>query len=109
MSERGSTIHWPDRRERILALASELAEARTLEKIDLNQVDGEFFWKICRDDVFSQLSAVAAAHAPRRAEGRTRIEQVYSDVYGLETNESSSNEDHPFITDYLKAGMDAPV
>jgi hypothetical protein len=40
-------LNWPTRRERILALASRLSHE--IDLIDLDEIDGEFFWRICGD------------------------------------------------------------
>src|SRR5215213_6817592 len=40
---------WPTRQDKILALAKNLYDAREL--IDLREIDGEFYWRICRDDL----------------------------------------------------------
>jgi hypothetical protein len=71
-------FHWPSRRERVLELAQRLS--RDLDAIDLDEVDGEFYWRICRDDLVEQLARLAAELAPNAAEGRTAIDEVFQDL-----------------------------
>ena len=50
------------RRERILALTKDLAD--DLEAVTLDEIDGEFYWRICRDDLLEPLTEFAASIAP---------------------------------------------
>jgi hypothetical protein len=40
--------------------------------VDIAEVDGEFYWKICRDDLFDPLSRLAASIAPHLLDSRLR-------------------------------------
>lgn len=62
--------HSATRRTRVLALAADLAD--DLETVDLDVVDGEFFWRCCHADLLERAEALAAdrprpigARAPR--------------------------------------------
>jgi hypothetical protein len=57
-----SVESWAARRDRILALAEAL-NAATGEVL-LAEVDGEFYWRLCRDDLLGPLTALAASLAP---------------------------------------------
>jgi hypothetical protein len=46
-----------------------------LETIDLDIVDGEFYWRICRDDLIAPLSDLAAPLAPHLGEGAERSDE----------------------------------
>ncbi len=46
----------PGRRERALALAEDLAE--DLAAVELDEVDGEFFWRCCRGDLLEAVEAL---------------------------------------------------
>jgi len=78
MSSTETTLPWPSRRDQILVLTGDLMTH--LDVIDLDELDGEFYWRICRGEVFRSLSELTFEIAPRAAEGRTRIEQVYADL-----------------------------
>jgi hypothetical protein len=56
------SAQWPSRQQRILTLTKNLYD--DLESVTLNEVDGEFYWRICRDDLFDPLSQLAASVAP---------------------------------------------
>jgi hypothetical protein len=73
-----SSTHWPSRRERILSLAGRLSA--DLDAIDLDDVDGEFYWRICRDDLLEPLAQLAASFTPNTLEGRTSYDQVFRDL-----------------------------
>jgi hypothetical protein len=49
-----------------------------VETIDLDIVDGEFYWRICRDDLLDPLSHLAASLAPHLGEGAERSD-AFSD------------------------------
>jgi hypothetical protein len=73
------TVDSTARRERILALATSLrAEVETL---DLQEIDGEFYWRICRDDLLEPLRQIAASCAPRSDKGRLAIHEVVADLH----------------------------
>ena len=108
MPSRDPTFPWPSRRERILALTSDLVDDLRLDRVDLNEIDGEFYWKICRDDIFGPLSGVAAAYAPRRAEGRIRIDEVDADLNELAMTDPPVAPRSPFLRDYFRVGKDLP-
>lgn len=57
-----------DRRRRVLALLEELAD--DLAAVDLDAVDGEFYWRICRLDLLNQVEARCAALPPAVAAAR---------------------------------------
>src|SRR5829696_7656041 len=68
----------PSRRERILSLAEHLSA--NLDALDLDDVDGEFYWRICRDELVEQLVQLAASFAPSTAEGHPSYDQVFRDL-----------------------------
>ena len=61
------------RRERILALAKNLID--DLESVSLAEIDGEFYWRICRSDLLGPLEDLAASIGPNLG-GEQRSEQV---------------------------------
>ncbi len=65
-----SFTEWPNRRQRILDLAASLMADS--EHVEIAEVDGEFYWKICRDDLFDPLSRLAASIAPHLLDSRLR-------------------------------------
>jgi hypothetical protein len=44
---------WPSRRERILALAKNLTDA--IDSMTLEEIDGEFYWRICHGDLLEPV------------------------------------------------------
>ncbi len=57
--------HLPDHRRQIRALLTDLAEDRAA--LDLDTVDGEFYWRICRTDLLAAVEEhCAALTAPLR-------------------------------------------
>jgi hypothetical protein len=56
-----------------LALAKDLID--DLEAVDLNKIDGEFYWRMCRDDLLGPLSQLAESIAPHIADPARRNEQ----------------------------------
>jgi hypothetical protein len=52
-------IEWPDKRRRIL----DLTKNAQADAWSVDEVDGEFFWKICRDDKIEPLARPAASIA----------------------------------------------
>ena len=63
----------PDRRQQILDLAKNLFD--DLETVDLTEIDGEFYWRICRDDLLGPLSHLAESIAPHIVDPARRNEQ----------------------------------
>jgi hypothetical protein len=63
----------PSRRQQVLALVKILS--KNVETIDLNEIDGEFYWRICRDDLLGPLSQLAATDAPHILQGEVQIER----------------------------------
>jgi hypothetical protein len=70
---RSRSTPWPNRQQRILALTKSLFD--DLESVTLNEVDGEFYWRICRDDLLEPLSQLAASIAPHVLDARKRNDQ----------------------------------
>jgi hypothetical protein len=64
---------WPSRRLRILALTKSLID--DLGSVDLTEIDGEFYWRICRDDLLDPLTQLAASIAPHVVDADARIDQ----------------------------------
>ena len=46
----------PDRRERLLAFAGELVDE--IEILDLDTIDGEFYWRCCRTDLLTRIEGL---------------------------------------------------
>jgi hypothetical protein len=57
-----------------LALAKDLID--DLEAVDLNEIDGEFYWRMCRDDLLGPLSQLAESIAPHIVDPARRNEQL---------------------------------
>jgi hypothetical protein len=62
MTESSSIALRASRRKRILALAKRLTD--NLESLTLEEIDGEFYWRIVRDDLFDRLTELAGSIAP---------------------------------------------
>jgi hypothetical protein len=62
------------RRDRILALAERLTH--DIDLIGLAEVDGEFYWRVCRGDLLDGLSRLAASTAPHLLRGGTRTDRL---------------------------------
>src|SRR5215217_3681266 len=73
VQSKSSSIHEPDHRKRILALAKDLVD--DLEAVDLNEIDGQFYWRTCRDDLLGPLSQLAESIAPHIVDPARRNEQ----------------------------------
>jgi hypothetical protein len=52
----------PDRRKRLLAFADELAEE--LEALDIDAIDGEFYWRWCRADLLAGMERLSLGLRP---------------------------------------------
>src|SRR5688500_7640655 len=68
----------PSRRERIPKLAEHLSA--NLDALDLDDVDGEFYWRVCRGDLLKPLTHLAASFAPNTAEGHPSYDQAFRDL-----------------------------
>ena len=79
----GSPTLWPSRRERILKLAEHLSA--NLDALDLDDVDGEFYWRICRDELLEPLAHLAASFAPNTAEGHPSYDKCFDDLQNDKT------------------------
>jgi hypothetical protein len=74
MSQTASSLPQRPDRQRILDLAKDLID--DLEAIALNEIDGEFYWRICRDDLLGPLSQLAESIAPHIVDPARRNEQL---------------------------------
>jgi hypothetical protein len=75
---------WPSRPQRILALTKSLVD--DLESVDINVIDGEFYWRICRDDLLDPISQLAASIAPHIVDAGKYNDQL-DDVQRQEIDE----------------------
>jgi hypothetical protein len=63
------------RHERILGLAKNLTDV--IDVVTLEEIDGEYYWRICRDDLFEPLIDLAASFTPHGAEGPLPYDQAF--------------------------------
>lgn len=70
-SQKASVTRDP-RRKAILTLAASLAAA--IAEVDLNQIDGEFYWRICRESILGPLTRSAAEIAPHILESEVPLD-----------------------------------
>lgn len=78
----------PNPRTRILALAADLTE--DLAAVELDAIDGEFYWRCCRGDLLNAVEAL-------RAEGPRQV--------GFDPDDPSRREEPEDLFDYLRQGL----
>jgi hypothetical protein len=62
MTRSSSIARGTARRQRILDLAKQLSD--DIEAVSIEEIDGEFYWRIVHDDLFQPLNEYAASIAP---------------------------------------------
>jgi hypothetical protein len=62
------------RHERILTLTAALT--KNIDSLTLDEIDGEYYWRICRDNMLGPLIDLGAPFAPPGADGHTSFEEV---------------------------------
>jgi|GEM_PF-5602690 len=67
----------------ILALASELWESRG--EITLDEIDGAFYWRICRGELAEQLEALAEAQE-REPDSTEQLSNIFDHLYQMEAS-----------------------
>jgi hypothetical protein len=102
---RSPSTQWPNRRQRILALAKSLKD--DLEFIDVDEVDGEFYWKICRDDLLDPLSRMAASIAPHILGGEAGVDLSDGDQERVEFLRHFLQTREGFDTDFQRKAIDS--
>ena len=88
----------PDRRQRLVAFADELLDE--LEKVDLDVIDGEFYWRWCRVDLLNQLEELRS-----RFPSTLLSDQPSEPDLLYEENVLTRWLDFEDVFDYLRQGM----
>jgi hypothetical protein len=66
--------HTPHREKRLLGLLDDLVD--DLDVVDLDTVDGEFYWRVCRTDLLDQVEALYRRHVDADPDGHGTIERL---------------------------------